>query len=50
VQRIISSLLKFQEKFNKTKEMIVITKSIEKEEKIDNKKVKFIPLWKWLLS
>jgi len=29
--------------------LMVITEDYEAEEKIKNKKVKFIPLWKWLL-
>lgn len=48
-EREISSLLKFQEKFKKTEEMIILTKETEKTEKIENKTIKFIPLWKWLL-
>ncbi len=32
------------------KEGLVITEDYEAEEKIDNKKIKFIPLWKWLLE
>jgi uncharacterized protein len=34
----------------KCKDLIIITKDIEKEEKINNIKIKFIPLWKWLLE
>jgi len=48
-EREISSLLKFQEKFKKTEEMIILTKETEKTEKIEDKTIKFIPLWKWLL-
>ena len=29
---------------------LIITKDYEKEEKIGNKKIKYIPLWKWLLE
>jgi len=47
--REINILLKASDKFNCDK-LIVITKSKESEEKINNKKVKFIPLWKWLLE
>jgi len=48
-EREINSLLKFQEKFKKIEEMIILTKDTEKTEKIENKTIKFIPLWKWLL-
>ncbi len=34
----------------KTKDLLIITKDIEAEEVINNIKIKFIPLWKWLLS
>jgi len=49
-EREINALLKFKEKFKKTKDMIIITKNTEKQEKIENKTIKFIPLWKWLLG
>lgn len=42
---LLSGLTEF-----KLKEGIIITKDIEKEEKIENKTIKFIPLWKWLLE
>jgi predicted AAA+ superfamily ATPase len=45
-EREIESLLKFKNQFNKTKELIILTKDLEKEEK----GIKFIPLWKWLLE
>ena len=44
-KREMGALLKFQEDFKKTKEMIIITKDNEKTQK----NIKFIPLWKWLL-
>ncbi len=34
----------------KCKSLTIITSSYEKEEKADNRKIRFIPLWKWLLS
>jgi len=34
----------------KLKEGVMITRDLEKEEKIDNKLIRFIPLWKWLLE
>jgi predicted AAA+ superfamily ATPase len=39
-------LLEFKEKY-KDAELIIITKELEK---IDKYKIKYIPLWKWLLS
>jgi len=42
----ILSLLEFQKKFKRTKELLLVTKDIEKKEG----KVNFIPLWKWLSS
>jgi len=44
--REIASLLEFKEKFKNTKNLILITKDLEKQEK----GIKFIPLWKWLTS
>lgn len=43
--REIVSLLEFKEKFQKTKELIIITRNTEKKEK----GIIYIPLWKWLL-
>jgi len=45
----IKSLLSFMDKF-KVKEGLVITEDKEEEEKIENKKIRFVPLWKWLLE
>jgi uncharacterized protein len=45
IRGLISGLKEF-----KLKEGIIITKDLEKEEKIDNKIIKYIPLWKWLLE
>ena len=45
-EREIRSLLEFKKEFNKTKELILLTKNVEKKEK----GIKFIPLWKWLLE
>jgi len=44
-EREIKALLEFKKEFKKVKELILITKEIEKEEN----RIKFIPLWKWLL-
>jgi len=46
-KREIHSLLEFANRFKKTKELILITKDLEKEE--SEKRIKFVPLWKWLL-
>ena len=45
----LKGLLKFMEKF-RIINAIVITEDYKKEEKIENKNIKFIPLWKWLLK
>ncbi len=46
-ERETKGLIEFKEKFkSKVKEMILLTKNIEKKEK----GIKFIPLWKWLLE
>lgn len=42
---LVSTLKKFD-----LKEGIIITRDYEKTEKTDNKKIKYIPLWKWLIS
>ncbi len=44
--REISGLLEFKQEFKKTKEMLILTKDIEKKEQ----GILFIPLWKWLLE
>ncbi|MCD6476592.1 MAG: ATP-binding protein [Candidatus Aenigmarchaeota archaeon] len=48
-KREIKSLLKASKEL-KCKNLLVITWDYESEEKIDGKKIKFIPLWKWLLG
>ena len=48
-KREIKALLKASELL-KCKNLLVITWDYEGEEKIKNKKIKFMPLWKWLLS
>ena len=48
-KREIKSLLKASEEL-KCKNLFVITWDYENEEKIDRKRIKFIPLWRWLLS
>lgn len=42
---LVSTLKKFD-----LKEGIIITRDYEKTEKIDEKKIKYIPLWKWLMN
>ena len=45
----LKNILKFMENFNVNKALL-ITQDKEGEEKINGKKIKFIPLWKWLLK
>lgn len=47
--REVKSLMKASEEFN-CKNLTIITKDIEKEEKRKDRKIKFIPLWKWLID
>ncbi len=44
-EREIKGLLEFKKKFKKCRELIILTKDLEKKES----RIKFIPLWKWLL-
>ena len=48
-EREIKALIKFGEDF-KCKNLIVLTWDYENEEIIKGKKIRFIPLWKWLLE
>ncbi|MEW6482627.1 MAG: ATP-binding protein [bacterium] len=48
-QREIRALIKAMDEFG-LKESLVITEDDEFEEKIESKKIKFLPLWQWLLS
>jgi len=48
-EREIKSLIKASEEL-KCDKLFILTKDYENEEKIKNKKIKYIPLWKWLLS
>ena len=47
--REVKSLLKAMEELN-LKEGFILNEDFEGEEKIKNKKIKFLPLWKWLLE
>jgi len=47
-KREIKALVKASKEF-KCKNLIVITEDKEEEETIGNNKIKYIPLWKWLL-
>jgi len=47
-ERETASLIKASKEL-KCKDLIVITIDYEKEEKVNNKKAIFIPLWKWLI-
>jgi len=48
-EREIKSLYKASKEL-KCKNLVVITWDYESEEKVDNKKIKYVPLWKWLLQ
>ena len=48
-KREIKALLKASELL-KCKNLLVITWDYEAEEKVKNKRIKFVPLWKWLLK
>ncbi|KKR70449.1 MAG: hypothetical protein UU13_C0005G0005 [Candidatus Nomurabacteria bacterium GW2011_GWB1_40_7] len=48
-EREVKLLIKQPENFN-CKNLIVLTWDYENEEIIENKKILFIPLWKWLLK
>ncbi|HIQ50549.1 MAG TPA: hypothetical protein EYH54_01095, partial [Nautiliaceae bacterium] len=49
-KREIRALIKAFETFKKDKpELLVITWDYEDEETFERKRIKFIPLWKWLL-
>lgn len=48
-EREIKGLFEAMKEF-KLKQGIVITEDYEYEEKMDKKKINFIPLWKWLLT
>lgn len=45
-EREIKSLIEFKKKFKKARNLLLLTKDIEKKEK----GITFIPLWKWLLE
>lgn len=45
-ERELKALLEFKKNFARTKEFTIITKNLEKKER----GIKFIPLWKWLLT
>jgi predicted AAA+ superfamily ATPase len=48
-EREINALIEASEELN-CDDLLIITWDTEKEEKIKGKKIKFIPLWKWLLE
>lgn len=48
-KREINSLLEASAKL-KCNNLLIITEDLEKQEKINGKKIKYIPLWKWLLE
>ena len=47
-ERETKSLIKASEEL-KCENLFIVNSNFEKEEKIKNKKIKFVPLWKWLL-
>ena len=47
-KRELRALLKASREL-KCKELLIITYDYEAEERIKSKKIKFIPLWRWLL-
>lgn len=49
LEREIKPLIKASEEFG-CNELLLLNLDVEKEEKIQGKKIKFIPLWKWLLE
>lgn len=48
-KREVNSLLKASREL-KCNNLLVITQDLEKEERIKGKKIKYVPLWKWLLE
>ena len=48
-EREVNALIKAADEF-RLKKGTVITKDFEGEEKINGVKIKFVPLWKWLLA
>ncbi|MDA2936258.1 ATP-binding protein [Patescibacteria group bacterium AH-259-L05] len=47
-QKTLHNLIKVADEL-KARKLFVVTKDIEKQEKINNKIIEFVPLWKWLL-
>ncbi|MBS3156717.1 ATP-binding protein [Candidatus Woesearchaeota archaeon] len=48
-ERELKALLKCSKEL-RCNNLIVLNENYEKEEKVENKNIKFIPLWKWLLE
>ncbi len=48
-EREVSALVKCLEEFS-LKEGLIITDEEEKEDRVEGKKIRYIPLWKWLFS
>ncbi|MBI4653226.1 ATP-binding protein, partial [Candidatus Kuenenbacteria bacterium] len=48
-EREVKALLKASKEL-KCKNLLVITEDNEGEEKVNNKNIKYLPLWKWLLQ
>jgi hypothetical protein len=49
-KREINGLVEALEKYHLKKGVILTFNEDEKEERINGKKIRFIPLWKWLLE
>lgn len=49
MKRETRSLLRASKEFN-VSDLLIITKDYEEEEEVKGIKIKFVPLWKWLLS
>ncbi|HJH27831.1 MAG TPA: hypothetical protein C5S37_13960, partial [Methanophagales archaeon] len=47
-EKEVRSLIKAMDEF-KLKEGLEITEDLDKEEEVDDKKIMYKPLWKWLL-
>jgi len=48
-KREVRSLMKAMDEF-KLREGLIITEDLDTEEEVDGKKIRFQPLWKWLLE
>ncbi len=49
-EREINGLLEFKKEFEQCKDLIILTKDLEKEEKFGRIKIRFIPIYKFMLE